>query len=341
MIHRKLPTSLQDLPSEHARLCLSIKRFLEENLSQNIQGTVIVGCSGGVDSMALALILHCLGIDVVFAHMDHQLRAESKDDANHVKSFAAALDRRCIISRVDISGLAIKYKKGIEETARQERYCFLEQVRKEYGAQWIATGHHLNDLSEDILLRLLRGTGWPGLAGMKAVDKKRYLLRPLLTTRRTLLVSFLSSQNISWVEDNSNKDITFKRNRIRHTILPLFEEENPKFSNVAHMLWSLAKEDEEFWDKMITNVFSKIEGSPEYFWIPRSELITLPKSLRLRVYIEAIRRLNIGQGRASTLFLLDNTLMKGERKKFFQFPGNVLVKLEQDKVIFTATIKNT
>lgn len=339
-IDKKIPSTIYELPSEQARLCLSIKKFIEENLNEPLTGSIIVACSGGLDSMALAVILHCLGVNIYFAHMDHQLRKESTVDAMHVRQFAEQLGIPCIISTFDIAICAAERKAGIEETAREERYRFLEQVRKDYCASWIATGHHLDDLSEDVLLRLMRGAGWPALGGMKAIDRKRYLLRPLLHIRRTALKTLLQQLGIPWVEDTSNYDMTFKRNRVRHTLLPLVESENPNFTETIRMLWSVAREDECFWNEMLADIFSNIRPLENGLWLPRELLITLPKAARLRVYMEAIRRLNIGQSRSNTLFLLDRAIKEGKREKYFQFPGNILVKLEKSGILFTITTDN-
>lgn len=329
-----IPSTIYELPSEQARLCLSIKKFIEENLCEPLDDPIIVACSGGLDSIALAVILRCLGLKIYFAHMNHQLRKESNSDASYVNFFAEQLKIPCIVSSVDIAKCAAKRKTGIEETAREERYCFFEKVRKDYCASWIATGHHLSDLSEDVLLRLIRGTGWPGLGGMKAIDRERHLLRPLLNTPRVALKNLLTQLSISWVEDASNNDMVFKRNRIRHKLLPLVETENPNFLETIRMLWLIAREDEYFWNEMLANIFSKIQHSEKGFWIPRELLVTLPKAARLRVYMEAIRRLKIGQGRSNTFFLLDTALTEGKRGKYFQFPGNIVATLDKSSVSF-------
>lgn len=331
------PTSIHELSSNHARLCLSVKKFLEEHLNEKLTGPIVVGCSGGIDSVALAAILHCLDIKIIFAHMDHMLRENSFSDAAYVKSIAETIHVPCVVSQIDIAACTTKYKAGIEETARIERYHFLEQVRKDVGAQWIATGHHLDDLSEDVLLRLIRGTGWPGLAGMNAVDRKRYLLRPLLNTRRSALENFLSQQHIQWVDDPSNQSMAFKRNRVRHTLLPIFEAENPKFVHAIHMLWAMAREDECFWDEMLKNIFSNSQHSSGYFWISREDIIVLPKAARLRVYAKALQILE-GHGRSNTFFLLDTSLMQGKGKKCFQFPGGVVARLDPSGITFLVSI---
>ncbi|MEG2005340.1 MAG: tRNA lysidine(34) synthetase TilS, partial [Bilophila sp.] len=177
-----LPRTLQELPSAGARLCLDVRRFLLTQLRQErgeAIGETIVGFSGGADSTALALVLRCLGVPVCLAHLDHGLRSESAAEARAATVFAARLGVACHVRRVEVAKLAQAGGMGLEEAGRQARYAFLEEVRQKRNAPWIATGHHLDDLSEDVLLRLTRGTGWPGLGGMEALDSGRHLVRPL------------------------------------------------------------------------------------------------------------------------------------------------------------------
>jgi tRNA(Ile)-lysidine synthase len=127
---------------------------------------------------------------------------------------------------VDIKALAADSGLGLEETGRKVRYSFLERIRQTQNADWIVTGHHLGDLAEDILLRLIRGTAWPGLGGMKAKTDNR-ILRPLLLVDKRDLLRLLQSLHIDWQEDESNQDTSFRRNRIRKEIIPVLLEENP------------------------------------------------------------------------------------------------------------------
>ncbi len=330
----QIPTTLQELSPKTAQFCLKIKNFIESILEKECFGKIVVGCSGGADSIALSLILKCLDIPIIIAHLDHTLRKESVLDAQHVISFAHALSVPFVVKNVDIIALQEKYGTGIEETGRIERYRFLEEVRKDHKAQWIAVGHHLDDLCEDVLLRLIRGTGWPGLAGMKAIDRERYLLRPLLNIRRSILETLLLQEKIPWIEDVSNTNMVFKRNRIRHNILPLIEEENPNFSQSIQRLWLLAKEDEYFWNSVLEDVFLSIQYKNGYYWVSREILVSLPKAARLRVYFKTVQKLCAGHGRSDTFFLLDNAIMHGKDRKCFQFSNGVAVKVHSSGVQF-------
>ena len=172
MTERKdaLPCRMQDLPPAGARLCMAVGRFLKEKCGVSPHH-VIVAFSGGADSTALAVILRCLGVSLVLAHLDHRLRPESGEEAESARRFAERLGVPCMVRRVDVEALARSEGIGLEDAGRRARYAFFDSALLSERAEWVVTGHHLDDLSEDVLMRLVRGSGWPGLGGMKAVDR--------------------------------------------------------------------------------------------------------------------------------------------------------------------------
>ncbi len=326
---RSLPHSLSELPSREARLCLQVRRFLE-SVSPGLQNfSCVVAFSGGADSTALALILHCLGVPLILAHLDHCLREESGTEAADAARFAAMLGVPFQMQQVDVAGLARKKKTGLEEAGREARYAFFEDVRVRMKADWVAVGHHLDDLSEDVLMRLVRGAGWPGLGGMRAVDEKRRLIRPLLGLRKEELLCFLRSIGVSWTEDASNSGTAFRRNRIRNRVLPLLREENPAFSRSVLHLWELAREDEKFWESQLTPVLRMVHETEEGILLPRSAFVALPRALRLRVFAALIHRMGAGQARSETLFSLDAACMASRTAKLFRFPGKIFVRSDE------------
>ena len=325
-----LPSTLQALPAEAARLCLLVRDFLQgilkrAGVAEDLAGLpVAVGFSGGADSTALAIILRCLGCAVTLAHVDHGLRPESAAEAEAAVAFAARLGVPCRVRRTAVAALAQVQGCGLEEAGRQARYAFFGELLASGDAGWIATGHHLDDLGEDVLLRLTRGTGWPGLGGMPAVDVSRRLVRPLLTTQREAVERFLKALGETWLEDASNQRDDFRRNRIRHHVLPLLKAENPAFSRSVQTLWTLAREDEAYWDALLAPVFAQVrdEGG---LMLPRAAFLELPRAARLRVYVGLIRRFGCGQAQAETLFRLDEAATSSRSPRRFQFPGCVTV----------------
>lgn len=298
---------------------------------------VIVGFSGGPDSTALALILRCLGHLPVLVHLDHALRPESAAEACHALRFAAALGVPCHVQRCEVAALARDKKQGLEEAGRMARYALLEEQRRARGLRWIATGHHLDDLSEDVLLRLVRGAGWPAVAGMAALVPERHLLRPLLFCRKARLVAWLSEEGIACAEDASNADPAFRRNRLRHRVLPLLEAENPSFVDNLRQLWALARHDERHWQTLLAAPLTEAQRTDRGWRLPRTALQGLSSAARLRLYMALIRRCEQGQGAASVLLALDSALTRRDRGtgKRFQLPGGLEIRLEHDALIFT------
>lgn len=266
MTHTDL--SLQSLPPTQAHLCLRVEQFIRQGLGSespvDLAGTtLLVALSGGADSTALLHILHILrhrlGINLVAAHLDHALRAESAAECAHARALCDTLAIPFVSQRCDVRALAATQRCGLEEAGRNARYSFLASARVAAHAQWIATAHHRDDLTEDVLLRLVRGTGWPALGGMRALDQQRCLLRPLLLTPRAELVHFLASIGATWVEDASNQSDDFLRNRIRNQVVPLLLRENPSLTDNMADLWQLARIDEAYWDSLLPSILPNMQ----------------------------------------------------------------------------------
>ena len=211
---------------------------------------LLLAVSGGADSLALASLFSHLaparGWQLHALSVNHGLRTEAGNDAAHAVSVCAALGIPCRVTAVDVPGRRHQ-GEGVEEAARRLRYAALEEERRRCGADWILLGHHAGDAEEDMLLRLLRGTGWPALGGMRARDDRRHVLRPLLAIPPEELRDYLRALGTDWREDHSNTDTRFTRNRIRHTILPLLRTENPALSTALARLRDLAALDADYW----------------------------------------------------------------------------------------------
>lgn len=199
-------------------------------------GVVLCAVSGGADSVCLLHRLAALretgGFALAAAHFNHRLRGEeSERDEVFVRNLVAALGGERVALFVgggDVRARAGREGMGLEETARAMRYAFLRETAESLGADRIATAHTLDDNAETILLHLIRGTGLQGLTGI--APRRGELVRPLLTTPRSDVEQYLRENNLPHVEDSSNADDRFARNRVRHRLIPLLEELNPGFS---------------------------------------------------------------------------------------------------------------
>ena len=192
---------------------------------------ILVGVSGGSDSVALLHLLHAeaarQGWTLGLAHLNHGLRGrESAGDARAVRALGRALGWRVHVRRVDVAALAAADGISIEMAAREARFAFFKAVTRTGRYHALALGHTRDDQAETLLLRLLRGSGLTGLSAMAAMSERDglHIVRPLLDCRRADLQALLRRRGIVWREDRSNDDPAHLRNRVRHELLPLLEQ---------------------------------------------------------------------------------------------------------------------
>ncbi len=185
--------------------------------------TVLVAVSGGADSMALFAALcerarHRRGLRIVAAHLDHHLREHSARDRDTVAAFADAHAVPMIAGDADVAAIARSARVSIETAGRRARYAFLQATAEREHAAWIATAHTRSDQTETILMRIVRGAGERGLAGIPA--ERGTIVRPLLDIDRADTADYCDTRGIPFVEDPSNADRRFARNVVRHDVLP-------------------------------------------------------------------------------------------------------------------------
>lgn len=205
---------------------------------------ILVGVSGGPDSLVLLDVLRRLEQPVIAAHFDHHLRPESAREAVFVAEFASRHGLKFAAGEADTLGFARRMGLSIEEAARILRYQFLFRSAQEIGAPAVAVAHSADDQVETVLMHLLRGAGLAGLRGMEAVSLPNEwsqtiaLLRPLLGTRREEILVYCQAHDLHPVEDASNQETKYYRNRIRHELVPLLESYNPA---ARRLLWQTAE----------------------------------------------------------------------------------------------------
>ncbi len=356
----RIPESLQKLTPAQARFCLAVARFLKLDLDLDIRGhSLLVGFSGGADSMALLLVLHylapSLSLRLTAAHLNHGLRPSSAEEADFCRAFCQRLGVPYLSEACDIVGQSRRNKTGLEEEGRAARYDFFARAGRESGSDWIATGHQNNDLAEDLLMRLIRGAGWPALSGMPAVDRNRGLLRPLLHTPRKDIEDFLLSLDLDWVRDESNEDRAYLRNRVRAELLPLILRENPAFLATATGLWKLGRIDQDYFGALLPSpdAVSDPDSTPEVLPDPvsapsppsgdrnapailmrREWLETMPKALRLRFYKKVLSGLGPGQPLLPSLLALDRAWLTGGEKSTHHFPGRKTAMVNKKSILW-------
>lgn len=208
------------------KILQQVAGFVARNQLLAADNKYIVALSGGADSVALLLIMKALGYDVEAAHCNFHLRGkESERDENFCVSLCESLG--IILHRIHFDTLtyAQLHKVSIEMAARDLRYSYFEQLRRDINADAICVAHHKDDNVETILLNLVRGTGMNGLTGIS--PRNGFILRPLLCIGREDILEYLEAENQDYVTDSSNLVDDVQRNKIRLNVLPLLENVNP------------------------------------------------------------------------------------------------------------------
>jgi tRNA(Ile)-lysidine synthase len=261
---------------------------------------LIVAVSGGADSTALAHVLPgvaaSLGAQVVgLAHLNHGLRAEAADDEAACEALASQLSLPFFVDHVDVAAEAHRLRTSIEDAGRIVRYAFLEAAAAQADAIRIAVAHTQNDQAETMLLRLVRGAGPVGLAGI--YPRAGLVVRPLLLATRREIETWLRDRGIGWREDASNRDVSIPRNRIRHELMPWLREHfGPSVDAVMARQADVFREDAERLDSEATEiardlVLQNIERSD----VPLPPLLVRPPAMVRRVLLLVLRQRAAGR----------------------------------------------
>jgi tRNA(Ile)-lysidine synthase len=255
---------------------------------------VAAAVSGGADSVALLRALlelrEELGVVVSVAHFHHGIRgAEADSDLQFVKDLAAVFDLELNCGAGDVPAYARSQRVSLETAARELRHRWFAQLVREGKADKIATAHTLDDQAETVLMRILRGTGSRGLAGIFPAQETKHLIRPLLEVSRREIEAYLGSLGQSWREDSSNQDLSHTRNRVRHELLPRLELDfNPGIRQALADLAEIARGEAAYWEAEVLALLPRLvrPGKPS-----RSGRATREASQTLALDLAAFRAL--------------------------------------------------
>ena len=280
--------------------------------------TVICAVSGGADSMALLFAMYLLApqlsISLKAAHFNHHLRGEESDrDEAFVKDFCDGYQIPLYIGSSDVK----PGPKGLEAAAREARYAFLRSLPGK-----IATAHTANDNAETVLMHLVRGTGLKGLGGITPVNGN--VVRPLLSVTRAEILAFLEQYHISYITDSSNDTDQFLRNRLRHNVIPLLQQENPSLAqNLSAMALRLRQDEEALSDIVVSKDIHSV-----------SALREMQPALRSRALAILLESGGVKEPEAAHIALAQNVVLSDKPSARADFPGGITLQRSYDTLAF-------
>ncbi len=349
-------------------LAQQVSHFCQKNRLLTRQDHLVVGVSGGPDSVCLLHVLaslrSTLNLTLTVAHLNHQLRgADSQADAHFVQSLAAQWQLPCRVEAHNIAALAAQRKQSLEETARYVRYAFLWRVARQVGAAKIAVGHNADDQVETILMHFLRGSGLSGLRGMlpamnlaqlrlhpadlpdESPAAPPQLIRPLLDTPRREIEAYCEAHQLTPRFDTSNLDTTFFRNRLRHELIPLLETYNPNLRQVMRRMAGVITAETEYLNQQVEETWQNLlrNESPEKIEFDRAVWLKLPLALQrstLRLAVQKLRR-HLRDINFEPIDAAVTLIQNSEGESQATLPGGLRVNLSYQSVVITDEANST
>ena len=301
---------------------------------------IVVAVSGGPDSVCMLDIIYQLkddlGLKLMVAHLDHGLRPDEDDaETRFVKSLAGSLQLPFDIKKA--GRLMAQQESSLEERARHVRYRFLEEALQKFSAQKIAVGHNLNDQAETVLMRLMRGSGPSGLAGIPPLRNEK-IIRPLIELSRVEIESYLEDRGLKYVTDASNLEPRYLRNSIRLELLPQLQKYQPRIVELLGQTAGIMRRDDECLEEMakawVKGQDESGDGREIRFHL--SSFIKLPEALKNRVIRYALRETGGSLRRVSLRHIeAVRRLAAAEKPQAMaNLPNNINVRKDYDTLVF-------
>ncbi|MBE9502932.1 MAG: tRNA lysidine(34) synthetase TilS [Proteobacteria bacterium] len=305
--------------------------------------TVVAGVSGGVDSTVLLHLLHCFmkayGGSLVISHLNHGLRGQEADrDEAFVRSVAGKYGLPFKTRKVKLKDIAREKGLNLQDAGRKERYRFFADVIKEVKGDKIAVGHNADDQAETVMMRVIRGTGMKGLGGVPPA--RGNIIRPLIDFDRQEIESYAQKEKIEYIEDSSNRDRKYMRNRIRHELIPQLKSFNPNICRELGMLSSIARDVDSYLDDLarcaLTNVRCENNGKRKGIFLNRASFLSLPSSVKSKVIFHVLEELSgEGMGFFSTHILdVESLVGRGVSGASLNLPKRIKAVIEYENVHF-------
>lgn len=301
--------------------------------------TVIVALSGGADSTAMLHILAGLTKlepRLVVAHLNHCLRGDESDrDEEFSRSLAARLNLPFEFVRVDVKEAAKLNGLNLEDAGRHARISFLDDMRLKWDAAAVAVAHHADDQAETVLMRLLRGSGATGLAGMRFLNGRGYI-RPLLNCTREEIETYLLHRGLEWREDASNRDTTWLRNRIRYELLPELEQYNPSVAACLGITAQLLADENDLLDDLAAEAAASLcTFTTDSVSCSIRSLLINPVALRRRIYRLMFRHVSGLLQNFSHLHTeaIESLINSDKPNSLLNLPGHISLNRAYDRIV--------
>jgi tRNA(Ile)-lysidine synthase len=313
-----------------------VKKTIQNHGLFHKEDKILIAYSGGVDSTALLHLFLELQkewpLELFLGHFNHKLRQNAEADERFVRDTARKLSLPLFVEHGDVRARAEAMKQNIEETGRQLRYEFLNQKAAEIGGAKIATGHTLTDQAETLLMRLMRGSGLRGLAGIYPVVDER-LVRPLLEVEREDIEAYLKEKKIAYRTDESNFDRRFLRNRIRLELLPYIRKNfEPAIVRQLGRMASIIREEDILLEEMAREKAKEaVKKKSHRVSLEQLSLSSIPRALARRVIRNFISELR-GSLRRISFEDVESILSLDEGKEY-SLKEDVVLRREKNQII--------
>ncbi|MDD6189725.1 MAG: tRNA lysidine(34) synthetase TilS [Clostridiales bacterium] len=300
---------------------------------------IICAVSGGADSVCLLHIIKALAarreLSVYAAHFNHCLRGEESDrDERFVREICRDMGVELFVSSGDVKGYAERNGLGTEEAARMLRYEFFDTVAAKLPGSRVATAHNADDNAETVLMNLARGAGLKGLCGIPPV--RDIYIRPLLCMSRDDIIAYLNANSLPHVEDSTNAENTYTRNRLRHDVLPVLKSINPNFSAAALEASELLRTDESLLESLSENAVPIELDEQGRVTLNAAALTAAEYPLAARAVRSAAGRLGCAPGHVHVQAVLE-LAKSADPSAQTRLPGNVHVSREYDSLVFSSS----
>ncbi|HHX71057.1 MAG TPA: tRNA lysidine(34) synthetase TilS, partial [Gallicola sp.] len=273
-----------------------VENFIEKKNLISFGDKIIVGFSGGPDSVFLLYLLNSIrdkyNLELVAVHINHLIREnDAGKDEEFSREFANRLNIKFVSYKKDVVSFAKEKGLSVEDAGRRIRYNIFNREAKKLGTNTkIAVGHHKDDLVETIFLNFLRGSGSNGLVGIE--EKNENIIRPILSIEKSEILNFLKANSVPYVEDYTNLENDYRRNKIRNELIPYIKENfNPNIINTLTNMSNIIKSEQEFIEEYTDslNIIKKVNNN---FYLNIEKLKKQSKAIQRNLVIKSYERLN-------------------------------------------------